>query len=131
MKVKLPILIMGTTLVLTGCTAGINRESYLKNTHSYLVSQGQPPAYVDGYIDGCSTGRMLAGDKGFKYRKDVVRADRDALYARGWQDGHITCRNEALCEQQQPAGTACMVTNDSRRRQEEAEMRAMWEELKK
>lgn len=132
MKLKLPIIVVGTMLLLTGCS-GLNTESYLKNTHSFLISQGKPPAYVDGYVDGCASGRLMAGDTSFKYRKDIARADRDALYARGWQDGQIACRNEVLVEQQQGANGAmpCATTDDARRRQEEAEMREIWDELKK
>ena len=130
MKVKLPIVVIGTFLILTGCTS-LNTESYLKNTHSYLTCQGKPPAYVDGYVDGCSSGRSMAGDRNFKYRKDDGRSDRDALYARGWQDGQIACRNEVLAEQQQATVEGPCLESNSRRKQEEAEMRAIWDELKK
>lgn len=129
---------------LMGCT-GVSPESHLKNMHSYMCSQGKPAAYVDGYIDGCSTGRRMAGDKKYCYRRNVARADRDALYARGWQDGQICCRNEVLAEQEQAArereqsnGFLSSNMDEERRRRVEAESRKndaeiqeIWDQLRK
>lgn len=134
MKATLPIIIVGATLTLTGCSS-LTSERNLSSMRDHLVAEGKPPAYADGYMDGCNSGRALAGLKGSRYRKDSVRAENDALYARGWQDGQITCRNEAIIEKQQQAmvaGTDPSCSNETlRRRQEEAEMQAIWEELKK
>ena len=139
MKAKFLYLVIGF-LVLVGCASG---TKYLEYKHSFLLGQGKPPAYVDGYIDGCSTGRRMAGENQFSYRKDAERMEKDALYARGWQDGQITCRNEALIEQQQAHqaqnyGSRSASIDEERNRRmaveckaAEAEMREIWEELKK
>lgn len=138
MKTKLVILVIGAVLSLTGCM-GLSSNRHLTSLRDHLICEGKPPAYVDGYVDGCDTGRYLAGVKGSYYRKDAVRADQDALYARGWQDGQITCRNEAIVERQQQAiasgqsGSVIVSDMDEtrRRRMEEAEMQEIWDQLKK
>jgi hypothetical protein len=106
-----------------------------------MLSQGNPPSYVAGYIDGCSAGRRLAGDKTFTYRKNNSRFETDALYARGWQEGQINCRNEVLVESSDPnRGAVLTPAPESRveefptnpqKRAEEIEMQKMWDELKK
>lgn len=135
MKVKLPILALGAVLLLSGCAStGINPKQHLSSLHSSLNSQAKPPAYVDGYVDGCSSGRRLAGDNKFNYRKNNARAEQDALYARGWQDGQINCRNEYLLEYQNaanPKNIGSVPIDNYRQKQEEAEMKAIWDELKK
>jgi hypothetical protein len=126
------ILMLAAALTFTGCS-NIVSERNLTNMHGYMVSEGKPPAYVDGYIDGCSSGRSLAGDKNYQYRRDNFRVEQDALYARGWEDGQITCRNECIVERQQLQGVAPVAgsSDQEKRRQEEAELRAMWDEIKK
>jgi len=99
MKVKLQILISLLFGLLSACT-GLDPERYLSNKQSFMINQGNPPSYAEGYIDGCSAGRRLAGDKHFIYRKNATRFDKEALYAKGWQDGQINCRNEVLEEEQ-------------------------------
>lgn len=143
MKVKLHILGLGLLGILVGCT-GLSPDRYLFNKQSYMLSQGNPPAYVTGYIDGCSAGRRLAGDNRFVYRKNNTRFDKDALYARGWQEGQINCRNEALAEeikslrnsQRREESASKNPTVDEQRGKEderaaEEEIRALWEELRK
>lgn len=138
MNFKLVILIFGTILSLTGCV-GLSSNKHLSSLRDHLICEGKPPAYVDGYVAGCDTGRYLAGVKGSYYRKDATRAEQDALYARGWQDGQIACRNEAIIERQQQAiasgGSGSVISSDMdetrRRRMEEAEMQEIWEQLKK
>jgi hypothetical protein len=144
MKVKVQIFLMMSLALLTGC-AGLNSERYLSNKQAFMLSEGNPPAYVAGYVDGCSTGRRLGGDKHFKYHKNAVRFEKDALYARGWQEGQINCRNEALEEETHLGGKskggwrklgsaapseANQKVETANRADEEA-MRAMWEELRK
>ena len=102
-----------------------------------MLDQGDPPAYVAGYVDGCGAGRRLAGDKSFAYRKNNTRFEKDALYARGWQEAQINCRNEALTQdlrslvdpkkQQTPNDKKVEAEN----RAAEVEMHEIWEELKK
>ncbi len=137
-KFKLGSLIIGTALSLTGCV-GLSSNRHLTSLRDHMVAEGKPPAYVDGYVEGCDSGRYLAGVKGSYYRKDSARAEQDALYARGWQDGQINCRNEAIIERQQQAiaggGSAdlaaCDMDETRRRRMEEAEMQEIWDQLKK
>lgn len=105
MKLKLTSFIIlclniALSLGLVGCAPGLNADRYLTNLKEYMGNEGKPQAYIDGYVDGCSTGRRMAGDKKFCYRRNHIRADRDALYARGWQDGQICCRNEYIAEKQ-------------------------------
>ncbi len=141
MRVKLHFLALGVLGVLTGCT-GLNPDRYLLNKQEFMLAQGNPPAYVSGYVDGCSAGRRLGGDKHFAYRKNNTRFEKDALYARGWQEGQINCRNEALEEEQQGINTAGKRrakaakenpenTMDESEKKAEAEMREIWEELRK
>jgi len=146
MKAKLHILIAFSLVLgfLTGCT-GLSPDRYFLNKQSFMLSEGNPPAYVSGYVDGCSAGRRLAGDKRFVYRKNSTRFEKDALYARGWQEGQINCRNEALEEDEYMGGKpknrwsqlkapSIVEENEkvmSENRAEEEAMRAMWEELRK
>jgi hypothetical protein len=140
LKAMLQTLILGSLGLLCGC-AGLSADRYLENKRDFMIKQDTPPAYVAGYIDGCSSGRRLGTDKRFSYRKDTVRNERDALYARGWQEGHIHCRNEVLIEQQQrPNGNAAATQNieEARNQRVQAESRAaeteiqeIWDELKK
>lgn len=131
------------TGILTGCSTGMSAEHYLTTTRENMMGQGKPPAYVQGYLDGCSTGRRMAGDKKYSYRRDNVRMDQDALYARGWQEGQIFCRNEAIAEKQeklQSSGNGMGFFNFDEERQRrveaesrraDAEVQEIWDELKK
>ena len=96
-------------------------------------------------MDGCSAGRRLAGDKRFVYLKNGTRFEKDALYARGWQEGQINCRNEAIEEDEYIGGKpknrwarfkAPTLREENKKVEstdaaEEEKMRAMWEELRK
>lgn len=138
MKIKLIGLVIGSTLLLAGCGA-VSPDRHLSSLRDHMVAEGKPASYVDGYVDGCDSGRYLAGVKKSYYRKDNLRSEQDALYARGWQDGQICCRNEAIVEKQQKAlasGVCSDLVSSStdetrRRRMEEAEMQEIWDQLKK
>lgn len=142
MKVNLHIVWLSMLGLLTACT-GMSPDRYLANKQAFMVNQGNPPAYVEGYVDGCSCGRLQAGDRRFKYCRDSLRFDKDALYAKGWQDGEINCRNDVLREQVEAAQNKDRMAlpndiDEERRRRVEAESRAadqeaheIWEELKK
>lgn len=151
MRVNLQILCVGALLCLTACKGftGLNPERYLFNKQTFMLNQGDPPTYVAGYIEGCSAGRRLGGDKRFVYRKNNARFEKDALYARGWQEGQINCRNEAITDvpnhasgkknpsKQEVEDPKKAIDAERQRRvaaesrAAEVEMREIWEELKK
>lgn len=47
--------------------------------------QGFPPAYREGFGDGCATARGAE-------RRDLARFGSDGNYRTGWQDGMAQCR---------------------------------------
>jgi hypothetical protein len=74
-------------LALAGC---VNPERVRRDVAD------QPPAFQDGYVDGCSSGRRAGGEDAFKFRKDLNRYDVDRLYRSGWEDGFKVCRSRSL-----------------------------------
>lgn len=50
---------------------------------------GYPPAFKDGYIDGCETAKKTA----YGY-KDERRLSADSQYRAGWNDGLSLCRGK-------------------------------------
>ncbi len=71
-----------TLLMLAGC----------QSTHDYLIAQGYPPAFADGYQHGCNSGHQAAGAIGGNFRKDVPRYLHEAQYTTGWDDGFRQCQ---------------------------------------
>ncbi len=51
-----------------------------------------PPAWREGYAEGCDSGRSIAGDPSRRYARDAERVQTDALYAQGWQAGYDACK---------------------------------------
>jgi hypothetical protein len=73
-----------TTMALAAC--GSVRETKIK--------QGFPPAYADGYADGCSSGRAAAGGVFDETRKDTTRYGTDRQYTEGWDNAFQQCRSD-------------------------------------
>jgi len=48
---------------------------------------GFPPAFRDGYADGCQSAKP-----GASRRRDETRFGQDTQYAMGWRDGYDICR---------------------------------------
>ena len=46
---------------------------------------GYPPAFQEGYTDGCASARSAR-------RRDEARFKSDVQYAQGWRDGNSVCR---------------------------------------
>ncbi|AHC37956.1 hypothetical protein A7317_25205 [Pseudomonas fluorescens] len=69
-------------VVMSGC----------QSTHQELLAKGYPPAFADGFDDGCSSGRQAAGVITGEFRKNVPRYLKDRLYAEGWEDGFRQCK---------------------------------------
>jgi hypothetical protein len=51
----------------------------------------QPAAYKVGFMAGCDSGRLSAGDSSFLFKKDTNRFDTDDAYKQGWNDGFKRC----------------------------------------
>ncbi|MBM3107394.1 hypothetical protein H8F21_18460 [Pseudomonas sp. P66] len=75
--------VMGMVVLLGGC----------QTTHEQLINQGYPPAYADGFQDGCSSGRQAAGVMAGDFRKDVPRYLHSRQYESGWDDGFRQCHS--------------------------------------
>lgn len=63
-----------------------------QSTHDNLIDQGYPPAYADGFHQGCSSGHQAAGAITGGFKKDVPRYLGDAQYSTGWDDGFRQCQ---------------------------------------
>jgi hypothetical protein len=59
-----------------------------------MLARGFPPAYADGYADGCSSGSAAAGGLFEEPRKDMTRYGTDRQYTEGWDKGFQQCRRE-------------------------------------
>ena len=81
-------LVLGAAL-LAGC----------ESTHQHLIAEGYPPAFADGFSDGCSSGRQAAGVITGAFRKDVPRYLKERTYAEGWGDGFEQCKEQVRSEE--------------------------------
>jgi hypothetical protein len=73
-----------TVLALSACTS----------TRDALIEQGFPPAYAEGYDDGCASGEKAAGGLFGEARKDPSRYGADDQYTRGWDAGSGKCQRD-------------------------------------
>ena len=74
--------VLGLLLLCAGC----------QSTHEDLIARGYPPAFADGFDDGCISGRQAAGAITGEFRKNVPRYLKDSQYAEGWGDGFRQCQ---------------------------------------
>jgi hypothetical protein len=51
-----------------------------------------PPAYQDGWRDGCPSGESAAGYIYSSWQKNVERFQVYSLYAMGWNDAYDKCK---------------------------------------
>lgn len=84
-----------------------------------MTAQGYPPHYVDGFDDGCHSGRKAGGSLFDQFKKDVPRFERDTLYAQGWSDGFRQCETEqeAAMRQTRMSIEQQRLTEDRKRNQ--------------
>jgi hypothetical protein len=83
-----------TVLVLLSALAGC--ASY----HDQLIAKGYPPAYADGFSDGCQTGKQAVNGIGYEH-KDARRFAAEKPYQQGWDAGYAQCVQVAQREEQQ------------------------------
>lgn len=50
---------------------------------------GYPPAFREGYMDGCSSAKRNTGQK-----RDEKRFKHEPQYASGWRDGYDICKSQ-------------------------------------
>ena len=82
---------------LTGCAlvtgpagdSADRRGSLPASTRPAYNLSGYPPAFKDGYVDGCET----AKDSSYSFR-DERRFAADNQYRMGWSDGFDICRSK-------------------------------------
>jgi hypothetical protein len=96
------VLILGFSL--SGCMIGYQQARYqgpppLQATSieqvNVMVGAQQPAAYKVGFMEGCDSGHLSAGDSSFLFKKDTNRFDTDDVYQQGWSDGFNRCASEA------------------------------------
>lgn len=56
-----------------------------------MVGAQQPAAYKVGFMGGCDSGHLSAGDTSYIFKKDTDRFETDDAYKRGWNDGFNRC----------------------------------------
>ncbi len=78
------VLALGSIVTISGCASQAD----------ILREQGQPRAYVDGFDDGCHSGKKAGGSLFDQFKKDVRRFEYDHEYATGWGDGFRQCETQ-------------------------------------
>jgi hypothetical protein len=78
-----------TTLAALLAALGLAACGSIEDT---LIEHGHPPAYAEGYADGCASGEEAAGGLFAQSRKDAVRYGADQEYTPGWDAGFAKCR---------------------------------------
>ena len=82
-------LIFLVPIAIAGCAA-----QYLALERARLAEQGYSDTYIDGYIDGCSSGYHRAGDYQYSFSRDMPRYQSDQLHSKGWDEGYQACKSE-------------------------------------
>jgi hypothetical protein len=73
------------TMALAACTS----------TEESLIERGYPPAYAEGYEQGCASGKAAAGGLFAQAQKDESRYQAsDSQYAQGWDAGYAKCLDD-------------------------------------
>jgi hypothetical protein len=80
-----------TTLAALVATLALAACGSVKET---MIERGFPPAYADGYDDGCASGKEAAGSLFDETRKDMTRYGTDRQYTQGWDNGFQQCRSD-------------------------------------
>ena len=70
------LIILITLTALAACTQ--QRE--------VLIQRGATPAYADGYVAGCDSGKQAAGAPLVEANKDPSRYRADSEYTKGWDE---------------------------------------------
>ncbi len=63
-----------------------------------LMGPGHTPMYVEGFNDGCPSGRVSQDPVVAGYAKDTKIFNSDKQYAQGWNAGYQKCSNAQMEE---------------------------------
>ena len=126
MKVIQLSIILIFSYFLSGCS--VTPESFLANKRKHLIEQGHNMNFIDGYLDGCSSGKEALGNKNYNMRKDNVRYKKQKNYGLGWERGYYICRDEDIIKLQHNVQQKYIP---SKNKTEEKERAKIWRELKK
>lgn len=88
---KAPLATSRKAQVISACLFAALALSGCQSTREQLLAEGYPPAFVDGFEAGCSSGRQAAGTLD-EFHKDVPRYLAIPAYAEGWNDGFRQCQ---------------------------------------
>jgi hypothetical protein len=80
--------------VTSAATATILALAACASVKETMLERGFPPAYAEGYADGCSSGREAAGGLFDETRKDTTRYGTDRQYTQGWDSAFPRCESE-------------------------------------
>ena len=61
--------------------------------HVEILLEDAPSVYREGYIDGCGSGRSVAGDYMTSYKRTEAYSN-DELYKKGWDVGYRDCKEQ-------------------------------------
>lgn len=67
--------------------------SNMPEAATYAV-RDQPPAYVQGFDDGCKSGYVAGGRAFVQRKKNMNLYGVERLYTTGWDDGFQQCKAE-------------------------------------
>ncbi len=120
MNTVLSMLALGSLVTISGCASETDM----------LRQQGQPIAYVDGFDDGCHSGKKAGGSLFDQFTKDVRRFESDQEYASGWSDGFRQCETEEeSIERQTRMGMQYQQYDEQRRHDKVMESQYFSEDL--
>jgi hypothetical protein len=77
-------ILVGISALISGCMT----------EKEIMIKEGYPLAYVDGFDDGCHSGRSAGGSNFDRFKKDINRFEKEAKYAQGWSDAFRQCETE-------------------------------------
>jgi hypothetical protein len=90
MKRIIPVLVI---VMLAGCVAGCAAQ-LVDQRRTQFQNQCQPPAYIDGYLPGCDSGTIVAGNPWYAFKKDKYLYKSEPMYSKGWNDGFQMCLSQ-------------------------------------
>jgi hypothetical protein len=74
---------------------GVTGLAACTSVQESLVERGYPPAYAQGYEDGCGSGDAAGGGLFAAPQKDESRyAQSESEYTQGWDAGYAKCLSD-------------------------------------